>query len=222
MNSETKRFTMPRMVRRSPVFAILLALVAGFALGGCVIVRETISEVGAATKRDFLRYSGDKSPVLVTALNSPFREGPLSVAAIAAQHAGAAVAGTNVGFTEDASQARRPDFRLVLLFDPVNTISPRDICAAARAAPAAVIGAGELRLHAAFCLDDEPIAGALATGPLPDGPTDPAFEKLVRMTVAEMFPEQDRRGPGKQHYMTSIRFYPKPGFRLNPLTGVFD
>ena len=222
MNNVAKRLTLPRIARRSPAFIVLLGLLAGLAPGGCVTVRETNSDVGATTKRNFLRYSGNQSPVLVTALNSPFRADALSVAAIAAHHAGAAVVGANVDFTEDASLASKPNFRLVLLFDPVNTVSPRDICAADNAPPVVAVIPGELSLHAAFCSDDEPIVGVLGTGPIPDGPNDPEFEKLVRMTVAEMFPTQDRKGPGKQNFMTSIRLYPTPGFRLSPLTGVFE
>lgn len=208
--------------RRSSRFAILYGVMAVLTLSGCVTVRETLSDVGAATKRDFLQFSGNQSPVLIRAINSPFREDPRTVAAIVSRHAREAIAGAPVDFTEDANLARKPNFRLVFLFDPVSAVSPKDICSAERVPPHVTVTPGELHLHGAFCSDDEPIAGVLATGPAPKDLYDPAFAKLVRMTVAEMFPEQDRNGPRKQNFMTSLRFHPKPGFRLNPLGGIFE
>jgi len=172
--------------------------VAGFAamtlLVGCVTVNESYTGVTNEAKRDYLAYAGGKTPVLVRAVNSPFNEGALRTAAVAASHAAEAIPASAVEFTENDKAAAQAQFRVVMVFDPAINVSPHDICKADAAAPAVSRAPGELRIYSVFCSHDEPLAGTLVSGPAPSGLNDQAYIKMVHMAFGNMFPTNDPEG----------------------------
>jgi hypothetical protein len=191
-------------------------------LAGCVTVNETYTGVANESKRDYLNYAGGETPVLVRAVNSPFSEGTLQTAAIAARHAKDAVTRSTVEFTENDQAAAQSHFRVVMVFDPAINVSAYDVCKADSKPPAAVRAPGELRIHSVFCSHDEPLAGTLVEGPTPKSLDDPAYVKMVHMAFENMFPTNDPEGPNERRFLTSLRVSPTFGFRLNPLEGVFN
>jgi hypothetical protein len=106
------------------------ALAAMVMLAGCVTVNETYTGVTNESKREYLEYAGGKTPVLVRAVNSPFSEGEIPTATIAAKHAKAAVNPSQVAFTASDAAASQPHFRVVMVFDPAITVSAHDVCKA--------------------------------------------------------------------------------------------
>jgi hypothetical protein len=191
-------------------------------LAGCVTVNESYTGVGNASKRDFLKYAGGESPVLVRAVNSPFSEGEVQTAAVAARLAKHAVTQSSVEFTEKDDAAKQPHFRIVMLFDPAINVSVHDVCKADGAAPKPNRAVGALRIHSAFCSHEEPLAGTVVEGPAPKSLHDANYEKMVRMAFENMFPTNDPDGPNERRFLTSFRFSPTPGFRLNPFLGGFN
>ncbi len=206
------------MIRTAFMATGLSALVL---LAGCVTVNESYTGVGNASKRDYLTYAGGQSPVLVRAVNSPFREGELETAAVAARYAKNAVSHSPVEFTENDSAAKQPHFRVVMLFDPAINVSVYDVCKADSAAPKPSRVPGALRIHSAFCAREEPLAGTVVEGPAPKNLGDRDYEKMVRMAFENMFPTNDPDGPNERRFLTAFRLSPTPGFRLNPFLGVF-
>jgi hypothetical protein len=191
-------------------------------LAGCVTVNETYTGVANESKRDFLNYAGGETPVLVRAVNSPFSEGELKTAAVAARFAKDAVTRSTVEFTEVDSAAGQPHFRVVMVFDPAINVSAYDVCKADAAPPKPDRAPGAMRIHSVFCSNEEPLAGTLVEGPAPKNLGDQNYEKMVRMAFENMFPTNDPEGPNERRYLTSLRVAPTFGFRLNPLEGIFN
>lgn len=191
-------------------------------LAGCVTVNETYTGVANESKRDFLNYAGGETPVLVRAVNSPFSEGAIETAAVAARLAKDAVTRSTVEFTELDSAAAQPHFRVVMVFDPAINVSAYDVCKADAAPPKPDRELGFMRIHSVFCARDEPLAGTLVEGPAPKSLNDRNYEKMVRMAFENMFPTNDPEGPNEPRFLTSFRVAPTFGFRLNPLEGIFN
>lgn len=191
-------------------------------LAGCVTVNEDYTGVNNEAKREFLKYAGGESPVLIRSVNSPFAEGELPTAAVSARHAKEAVFGTPVEFTEKLEAAGQPHFRVVMVFNSANTVSTYDICKADQSPPAVRASPGELRIHSAFCSREEPLAGTVVTGPAPKSLDDAAYTKMVEMAFNNMFPINDPEGPNERPVLTSLRLSPTIGFKYNPFMGVFN
>lgn len=203
--------------------ALTITGLAAFALlAGCVTVNETYTGVANESKRDYLNYAGGETPVLVRAVNSPFAEGEVETAAVAARFAKDAVTRSTVEFTEKDTAAAQPHFRVVMVFDPAINVSAYDVCKADGAAPKPDRAPGAMRIHSVFCARDEPLAGTLVEGPAPKSLTDQNYEKMVRMAFENMFPTNDPEGPNERRFLTSLRVAPTFGFRLNPFEGVFN
>ncbi|MDG2285059.1 MAG: hypothetical protein P8N43_05985 [Alphaproteobacteria bacterium] len=189
------------------------ALAAMVMLAGCVTVNETYTGVTNESKREFLEYAGGKTPVLVRAVNSPFSEGEVPTATIAAKHAKAAVNPSQVAFTAYDAAAAQPHFRVVMVFDPATTVSAHDVCKADVAPLVAERTPGELRIHSVFCSNDEPLAGTVVEGPAPKSLNDQAYVTMVRMAFENMFPTNDPEGPNERRLLTSFNLVPNFGFR---------
>ena len=167
--------------------ALAGAAVAGL-LMGCVTVNKTYTGVSSTSKRDYLTYAGGKTPVLIRAVNSPFAEGALATAAVSARHAGPAIFGNPVEFTEKVEAAAQPQFRVVMVFNTADTVKTYDICKADRTPPAVTKTPGELRIHSAFCAREESMAGTVVTGPAPKSLKGATYTKMVEMAFNNMFP----------------------------------
>jgi hypothetical protein len=200
------------MIRAALTATGLSALVM---LAGCVTVNEAYTGFDNESKREYLHYAGGVTPVLVRAVNSPFGEGEVPTATIAALHAKDAISDSSVEFTSNAAAAGQPHFRVVMVFDPAVTVSDVDVCKADSVAPAAVRAPGALRIHSVFCSHDEPLAGTVVEGPAPKTLDDQAYVKMVRMAFENMFPTNDPRGPNEAPIVTSFNRAPSAGIRLN-------
>jgi hypothetical protein len=85
----------------------------------------------------------------------------------------------------------RPDYRLVLVFDPANDLNSDPVCAGAppRFRPGAP---GRFYVYAIYCRNDQAMSQTTAwTGAT--GPTDPRIERLFRELFPVVFSEQQNR-----------------------------
>ena len=200
------------MIRAALTATGLTAMVM---LAGCVTVNETYTGVDNESKRDYLHYAGGKTPVLVRSVNSPFGEGEVPTATIAARYAKDAISDSAVEFTSSDAAAGQPQFRVVMVFDSAVTVSDYDVCKADSMAPAAVRAPGALRIHSVFCSNDEPLAGTVVEGPAPKTLDSQGYEKMVHMAFENMFPTNDPRGPNEAPIVTSFNRAPSFGLRFN-------
>lgn len=176
--------------RRAMLTGTIMA--ALLAAGGCVTAQRGLGGVDNEGKRHFLTYAAGSSPVLLTVVGSPFREGDAATAETAAKAATGAVFGSSAAFTAKPAEAAHANHRIVLMFDPAPTAMADRLCGAtppAKAAPTA----GRLAVMAAFCAGDKLISSADASGPAVAGPGEEGFRQIVRAAVRELFPvERDR------------------------------
>lgn len=202
---------------------ILLGLCL-LALTGCVTAQNTIQATDSEGRRAYLRYAGASSPVYLRAANPPTELGDHSaVAAALAENASGAVFAMDTTFTSEIGQAAHPNFRIVALFDPVESLSTEDVCrseAASTDVPAARFS-DRTNLFLAFCTRGESLAGTKVRGPKLTSMSDPAFRDMIRTGIREMFTIDDRqRERGEPPILGTIDLAPSPRFRLNPLEGI--
>lgn len=201
--------------------------VCALALAGCVTAQNTIQPTDSEGRRAYLRYAGADSPVYLRAANPPAGLGDHdAVGSVMANAASGAVFAMPTTFTSEIGAASHPNFRIVALFDPEDSLSTADVCESeARAAnvPAARY-ADRTNLFLAFCTRGEALGGTKVSGPKITSLSDPALEKMTRTGIREMFSIDDRdRNRGEPPILGSISGNPSNfGFRLNPLEGVVN
>jgi len=95
-------------------------------------------------------------------------------------------------FTYDKpSPPTRPDYRLVLIFDPANDLNSDPVCAGAplRFRPGTP---GRFYVYAIYCRNDRAMSQTTAWTNA-TGPTDPRIERLFRELFPVIFSEQQNR-----------------------------
>ena len=95
-------------------------------------------------------------------------------------------------FTYDSPVERpRPDYRLVLVFDPANNLNSDPVCEGAppRYRPGTP---GRFYVYAIYCRNDRALAQTTAWTDA-TGPTDPRIERLFRELFPVIFSEQQNR-----------------------------
>ena len=85
----------------------------------------------------------------------------------------------------------RPDYRLVLVFDPANNLNSDPVCAGAppRFQPGTP---GRFYVYAIYCRNDQAMSQTTAWTDA-TGPTDPRIERLFRELFPVVFSEQQNR-----------------------------
>ncbi|WPZ35183.1 hypothetical protein T8K17_03355 [Thalassobaculum sp. OXR-137] len=201
--------------------------VCALALAGCVTAQNTIQPTDSEGRRAYLRYAGSDSPVYLRAANPPTELGDHdAVASVMANAASGAVFAMPTTFTSEIGAANHPNFRIVALFDPEESLSTADVCESeARAADvAAARYSDRTNLFLAFCTRGEALGGTKVSGPKITSLSDPALAKMTRAGIQEMFAVDARdRRRGEPPVLGSISGNPSNfGFRLNPLEGVIN
>ena len=201
--------------------------IAALALAGCVTAQNTIQPTDSEGRRAFLRYAGGDSPVYLRAANPPSElGGHEAVASVMADAASGAVFAMPTTFTSDVGAANHPNFRIVALFDPEDSLSTAEVCeseARSSDVPAARY-TDRTNLFLAFCTRGEAIGGTKVSGPKLSSLSDPKLRDMTRAGIREMFAIDDRnRGRGDPPILGSFSGNPSNfGFRLNPLEGVVN
>lgn len=201
--------------------------ICALALAGCVTAQNTIQATDSEGRRAFLRYAGGDSPVYLRAANPPAGLGDHdAVASVMAEAASGAVFAMPTTFTSDVGSASHPNFRIVALFDPEESLSTADVCeseARSTDLPAARY-TDRTNLFLAFCTRGEAIGGTKVRGPKVTSLDDSALRDMTRTGIREMFSIDDRdRGRGDPPILGSFSGNPNNfGFRLNPLEGVVN
>ncbi|MSP87543.1 MAG: hypothetical protein EXQ92_01835 [Alphaproteobacteria bacterium] len=170
---------------RQDLWRILVPTVL-LALSGCGDLVSTMRYSFGYTGQiivGFLGYAGGAGPIHVRLLNNPF--GDPGIAGMVAAESDAAVP-IRVKFTADAAAAGRPDWRLVVMFNPPAGANVRDACESPDAIVAVAPGSGT-ELMASFCNDRKLIAGVRAvTGTIANA-ADPRLKRLVRGAIGDLF-----------------------------------
>lgn len=156
------------------------------ALGGCadgVSIVPHHYPYPPSTASGYLRDAGAAGPVLLEVRDNPFAgdvAGPLAEAA----------SRTSVGFltrfTTVRSEASRPEYRMVVQFDPATGTTSAGVCDPTQPAG---LRSSTSRLNAliAFCHQNRPILSVMASAPRPDRPDSPFIREFAEQAMLRMF-----------------------------------
>jgi hypothetical protein len=131
----------------------------------------------------FLSYAGGAGPIHLRLLNNPF--GDPGVAGMVTAESDAAVP-IPVKFTADAAAAGRPDWRLVVIFNPPAATHVGDACTRPDAIVPVASSSGT-EVMASFCNDQKLIAGIRAVTGTVASSADPRLRRLVRGAIGDLF-----------------------------------
>jgi hypothetical protein len=168
-------------------------LAAMLALAGCAGQVRTVTygfPQTTSTARLYLQDAAAGGPVLLEVRDNPFRDDVATPFALAASNS---VIGIPVRFTADPAQAARPEFRVVVQFNP-GSLGAADICGPARRPGGTGPTVGELTALVAFCHQFQPVLALQAVAPATDRADSPAIRDLAQQSMLRMFaPEADDR-----------------------------
>lgn len=193
------------MARATSVWQGLIAVGGLLVLTGCGDLVSSMRHAPGYSGPmviSFLSYAGTPGPIHVRLLNNPF--GDANLAGLVAAESDKAVP-VPVKFTADAAAAGRPDWRLVVIFNPSAGASVGDACErpATLTATAAVSGT---EMMVSFCNDAKLIAGVRATTGTITAATDPRLKSLVRYAIGDLFsPGNTDSTPDNEIFTGQIR-----------------
>lgn len=156
------------------------------ALGGCA---DSVSLVTHAypyaptVANGYLRDAGSAGPVLLEVRDDFFAGGAARTLAEAASR-------TSVGFltrfTTIRAEAARPEYRMVVQFDPATGTTSAAVCD-----PEQPVGhgppTGRLTALVAFCHLGRPVLSVTAAAPRPDRADSPILQELAQQAMLRMF-----------------------------------
>ncbi|MBR9972939.1 hypothetical protein [Magnetospirillum sulfuroxidans] len=95
--------------------------------------------------------------------------------------------GRQLAFTARRDQAGKPDFRVVLVFNPPANADPRDLCAGVIATAAAADPGDKITVLAAFCDQSGLLSSVQGWVAKVGGPHDPRFRRLLGQVTRDLF-----------------------------------
>lgn len=133
-------------------------------------------------------HASAAGPLWVEILGRPFAATVQSDDSVNARVASAMtnqLVGRGLVFTARREQAARPEFRVILAFNPPAAADPRALCAG-RVAPDQA-AAEKVTVLAAFCDQSGLLASVKGWVAKVDGPDDPRFRRLLGQVVRDLF-----------------------------------
>ncbi len=165
---------------------LVTSILALGALGGCADEISTVTHAyphSPTVANGYLRDAGATGPVLFEVRDNPFTG---DVAAPMAEAASRTSVGFVTRFTPLRSEAARPEYKMVVQFDPAPGFTSAAVCSPEQSARQR---SSDARLTAlvAFCHLDRPILSLAATAPRPDRPDSPILRDLAQQAMLRMF-----------------------------------
>lgn len=156
------------MARRSR-WPLLVGVMLLTGCGDLVTTQRHAPGYSGYSIMQFLNYAAAESPVLVRVANSPF--GGPALDGVVANFASDAIS-KPVSFTADPAMAKRPDWQLVVVFNPSSGVHVSEACENAAAIPIVQARLGTEAV-ASFCNGAKMIAGVRAYGGTVTSASDP-------------------------------------------------
>ncbi|MDJ0943516.1 MAG: hypothetical protein QNJ30_08630 [Kiloniellales bacterium] len=136
-----------------------------------------------------LRYAAGEGAMLTEIRGNPFSVPKTKVEAVITDTMYGAHFGPRVPFVTQVPEDHRSPYRVVMVFDPEETLNSRKICAEPpQPGPA---NPDRIRVAAAFCSQEVHETSVWGTVGRTEGPDDPQFKALIRSMTTQLFPRQD-------------------------------
>lgn len=132
-------------------------------------------------------YASSEGPLLVQVFGDPFDQGLAAWRAQVAEAMSGRLIGRPLAFTADPQAAPRPNFKVMLAFNPSKALSADDLCAG-KPAFTQPETAGKITVLAAFCGGDgKPLATVQGWVAKIEGPADKRLGQLLGQVVRDLF-----------------------------------
>lgn len=171
---------------RAIFFKLAAAGLAALALAGCDGSRVVADEPDSAYNFGELTYAAADRDLRVVVQGNPFAADPAELARTVTTTMGKRVHGIRTNPTTEPDSSARPDYRVVIVFEPVQPTLNAKLCAMG---PIPTRALGEtLTVQAAFCREGRVLTSATGWLPEPQGPNDPRLRHLVGDITSALFP----------------------------------
>jgi hypothetical protein len=170
----------------APALVSLAALSA--CTGGTVSTMTYPSPFTLTSARGALQDAGSFGPVLLQVRGNPF---PEDVAQPIAETASRTSVGFLTRFTTDPVMAARPDYRVVVQFDPDPRLPAAVVCDP-RLPTFQTPTPGELTALVVFCRETMPMLALTARAPRPEHADSPVVRDIAQQAMLRMFGGEPR------------------------------
>lgn len=172
---------------KARVAAVLSAFLVGACASDATLLDETIHQGGY---KSLFAYGAADRDLTTVIVGNPF---PMADNALGASVT-EAMQGNHLGprthFTTTPSENARPEYRVVMMFDPPESMNARQLCGDPVGLPQP-IDSGRLRLWSAFCVGPDIYSDVKASIPRVVSPEHPAFRQMVASSTWNLWPERD-------------------------------
>ncbi|MGQ9365536.1 hypothetical protein [Azospirillum sp. ST 5-10] len=159
---------------------------AALALAACDGSRVVGDEPDSAYNFGELAYAAADRDLRVVVQGNPFAATPAELAQTVTTVMGKRIAGIRTNPTVQPDSSARPDYRVVVVFEPVQPTLNARLCAMG---PVPTRPTGEtLTVQAAFCREGRTLTSATGWLDEPQGPNDPRLRHLVGDITSALFP----------------------------------
>ncbi len=168
---------------RSALVAAVAALVAGCA------APTTYKWNWAQWNPDKLGYAAGQGAMLTDIRGNPFNAPKTAVDATITDTMYKSHFGPPVPFVTQAPEDYKSPYRVVMLFDPKETMSSHELCTGEP--EAGDPDGGVIKVAAALCAQDIHETSVWGTVARTSSPDDPEFKALIRQMTTQLFPNED-------------------------------
>lgn len=130
-------------------------------------------------------HASATGPLLVQVHGDPFRRPPAEFRAAVAAAMTDQIIGRRLAVTAERDAAPKPEFRIVLAFNPPENADAAQLCAGG--VPVAAEPRERITVLAAFCEHDRLLASVRGWVAKVDGPEDKRFRRLMGQVTRELF-----------------------------------
>lgn len=136
--------------------------------------------------RSKLAYAAKEGAMLTDIRGNPFNAPKTAVDATILDTMYQSHFGPPVPFVTQVPEDHRSPYRVVMLFDPKETMSSHELCTGEP--EAGEPDGGVIKVAAAFCAQDIHETSVWGTVPRASNPEDPEFQALIRKMTNQLFP----------------------------------
>ncbi|WP_029008051.1 hypothetical protein [Azospirillum halopraeferens] len=175
--------------RRCVPAALVLPALCAITLWGCAGGRVVADHPAPAYTPGEVAYAASDRDLAVVLHGAPPGTDPATLGPAVTAAMQGRIMGVRTNFTTTPGESARPDYRVVMAFNPVEPLLSSALCASGPVptrAPAAA--GGGLVVEAAFCRGGGALTAARGTLESSAGPDDPEFRGLIGDITFALFP----------------------------------
>ena len=171
------------------IISWLTPMLAAMVLGGCDEGPASVSHFDRGAVWSTFAESVKEGPALVRIHGDPFSGSRDFLVSTVLKAMGQAIQKRKTRFTTDPKSAPRPDYRVVLAFNPPVSLDGRRLCQGDK--PASAVEEGKINILAAFCVKAELYSEVTGWVRNVEAPDSERFGKLISQVTRDLLDRGD-------------------------------